>query len=183
MAWDVTTGRRLHVLAGLGRIVWVVQLSDDGRTALALADETTHVWDTATGRRMHAFPVRTDCWQAVALAKLGDIALTGCIEGNVTGGIDGKTMVWDVASGRLLRTLTGHEWKITCVAVSADSRIALTGSHDRTARLWDLQTGECLRKLDGHTAALHSVALSADAHIAVTCSSDQTIRVWKLDWD
>ena len=174
-AWDLASGRELYAATGLDGIAWTVQLSDDGCSAMALADETPRIWDTATGDRTHAFPVHTDSWQAAALARRGDIAVTGTF--------DGKTMVWEVGSGRLLHTLGGQVWKLSSVSLSADSRIALTGNHDSTVRLWDLETGECLRQLDGHTAPVESVALSADAHVAVTCSRDLTLRVWNLYWD
>lgn len=119
--------------------------------------------------------VRTDCWQASALARRGDIA--------VVGGLDGETTVWEVTSGRLLRALGGHDRKVTSVSLSADARIALTGSEDATARLWNLESGECLTQFDAHGASVDSVALSADAQVVATCSHDRTLRIQKLEWD
>ena len=40
------------------------------------------------------------------------------------------------------RGLGGHEYLISAVAISADSRWLVTGSYDKTARLWNLRLDE-----------------------------------------
>ena len=53
-----------------------------------------------------------------------------------------KTLkVWDVESGRELRTLQGHSGKVNGVAVSADGRRAVSASEDKTLKVWDVEAG------------------------------------------
>jgi Sec-independent protein secretion pathway component TatC len=53
-----------------------------------------------------------------------------------------KTLkVWDLETGRELRTLSGHSGEVWGVAVSGDGRRAVSASSDRTLRVWDLETG------------------------------------------
>jgi WD40 repeat protein len=58
-------------------------------------------------------------------------------------------LLFDVASGRQLRSFTGHSDVVTSVAFSPDGKTVLTGSDDETARLWDVRTGLELRRLEG----------------------------------
>ena len=63
-----------------------------------------------------------------------------------------KTLkVWDLETGRALRTLEGHSGYVTGVAVTPDGRRAVSASWDNTLKVWDLETGRALRTLEGHS--------------------------------
>jgi WD40 repeat protein len=49
--------------------------------------------------------------------------------------------VWDVESGRALRTLRGYTSDVKNVAVTPDGRRAVSASTDKTLKAWDLETG------------------------------------------
>jgi WD40 repeat protein len=46
--------------------------------------------------------------------------------------------VWEVATGKVLRTFRGHPDTVTSVAFSPDGHGALSGGYDHTLKLWDL---------------------------------------------
>ncbi|MGQ9765718.1 MAG: WD40 repeat domain-containing protein, partial [Armatimonadota bacterium] len=75
----------------------------------------------------------------------------------LSGSWDKTVKVWDLASGRLLRSLGGHTGWVWAVAVTADGRSALSGSDDRTVKVWDLESGRLLRSLEGHTYGVTAV--------------------------
>jgi len=52
----------------------------------------------------------------------------------VSGGDDGTVKLWDVTTGRLLRTLWGHANHVLAVAFSSDGGRVLSGSKDKTLR-------------------------------------------------
>ena len=62
----------------------------------------------------------------------------------LTGSSDGKTRLWDMETGKVIRTFSGHSAYVTSVAFSPDGSKILTGSYDKTARLWDVATGDSL---------------------------------------
>jgi WD40 repeat protein len=59
----------------------------------------------------------------------------------VSASYDNTLKVWDVGSGRELRTLAGHSSAVQSVAVGADGRRAVSASDDYTVKVWDVETG------------------------------------------
>ena len=55
------------------------------------------------------------------------------------GGNDGDTIhLWDVDTGQLIKTLTGHSRRVWQVAFSPDGNTLASGSGDGTVLLWKL---------------------------------------------
>jgi WD40 repeat protein len=100
--------------------------------------------------------------------------------------------VWDLNTGRLLKTLKGHSSRVNSVAISSDNSKIVSGSYDKTIKVWDLNTGRLLKTLKGHSSRVNSVAISSDNSKIVSGSGaflvdrlvgsrDNTIRVWDLN--
>jgi WD40 repeat protein len=49
--------------------------------------------------------------------------------------------VWDLETGRALRTLEGHSGYVNGLAVTPDGQRAVSASYDKTLKVWDLDTG------------------------------------------
>ena len=54
---------------------------------------------------------------------------------------DNTLKVWDLDSGRELRTLEGHSDSVNGVAVTPDGKRAVSASWDNTLKVWDLESG------------------------------------------
>jgi len=98
--------------------------------------------------------------QSVAFSPDGRLALSGSSD---------KTMkLWEVATGREIRTFKGHSSSASTVAFSPDGKLALSGSFDNTMKLWELATGREVRTFKGHSSSIESVAFSPDGKLALS---------------
>ena len=98
----------------------------------------------------------------------------------LSGSGDQTLKLWEVDTGREIRTLTGHTHSVESVAFSPDGKRALSGSGDQTLKLWDVETGREIRTLTGHTSYVFAVAFSPDGKWALSGSWDETLKLWDV---
>jgi WD40 repeat protein len=98
----------------------------------------------------------------------------------LTNGIDGSARLWDVASGKEVRSFTHAGGRIA--AFSPDGRFILTGGPEPQAvQLWDVATGASVRTFVGQAGVGVSAALSGDGRHIVTASDSAVagnVRLW-----
>ena len=87
--------------------------------------------------------------------------------------------MWDVKSGKLLHTLTGHVFGVTSVSFSPDGKLVLTSSIDGDARLWSVKSGATVQRLKFHTATVSQAAFSPDGRWVVT-AGPATAAIWQV---
>ena len=161
--WDAATGRSLRVLQGHGLRPEGLDPSG-GALEQGIGQGRNHIKD-----RVESVAFSPDSKQAL------------------TGGDDWTARLWDVATGREIRTFQGHIVKVTSVAFSPDGKQVLTGNGDRAARLWDVTVGKQLRAFRLRNAQLYEtsranfpVALSPDGKHVLMGSSDEMSRLWDV---
>ncbi len=66
-----------------------------------------------------------------------------------TGSKDKSIKLWEINTGREIRSFLGHEMTVTSISFSADGKFLLSGSYDKTIRLWDVQTGKEIYLISG----------------------------------
>jgi WD40 repeat protein len=95
-----------------------------------------------------------------------------------TARLDKTILIWELASGRLLRTLNGHNDWIFGLAFSPDGSRLAAGGMGWTTKMWDLATGDETLTLEGHREPVYGVAFSTDGRKLATASNEGTVRVW-----
>ncbi|MEM9276521.1 MAG: hypothetical protein AAGA80_26775 [Cyanobacteria bacterium P01_F01_bin.143] len=94
---------------------------------------------------------------------------------------DNTVRVWDLATGKLIKTIIRYSDLIWSIAISPDSKTLVCGSRDRTIQIIDLATGNIKQTLTKHTSAVWSVTISPDGNTLASGSSDNTIVLWDLN--
>lgn len=97
----------------------------------------------------------------------------------LTGGHDRNVNLYNVQSGTLISTFTGHGYPIHDLSISPNGNTFLTAS-GRTLHLWDTAGQRIIRRFTGHLERLNAVTFGAQDSIAASASYDRTIRLWDL---
>lgn len=92
----------------------------------------------------------------------------------------GEIKIWELRTGTLLKTLTGHKNVITSLTVHPDKNILASGSYDQTIKLWNLDTGDEIATLRDHTGTVNQVAFSPNGERLASAGHDLSVRIW--DW-
>lgn len=178
--WELASGREVGALRrgnGSGADPAMVKAcapSHDGQfLATAGSDHLLWIWDLASGRGLASFAGHTGRVDACAWS-LGDSHL-------VSGGEDGKVMVWNAQLRSASRAdVSAHSGDIKSCAISHNGGYFVTTSYDRTAKVWDLASGRTLHTLDGHTAEIRACAIHPDDAIVVTGDDNERIAAWNV---
>ncbi|TAQ85736.1 hypothetical protein B7494_g5929 [Chlorociboria aeruginascens] len=93
-----------------------------------------------------------------------------------TGGLDNTIRIWDVASGRCLKTCFGHVEGVW--ALAGDTLRVVSGGEDRMVKVWDSRAGTCDRTFTGHVGPVTCIGLS-DSRMC-TGSEDCEVRLYSF---
>jgi WD40 repeat protein len=112
----------------------------------------------------------------------GVVGLSLSRDGNtlVSAGADGHIRFWDVPTGQVQRTLTGHTNALYKAIFSPDEKLLASSSRDTTARIWDVATGRELHRLIGYRCAVKSVAFSPDGKKLASVGNDGMLKLWDV---
>jgi WD40 repeat protein len=97
-----------------------------------------------------------------------------------SGGTDRMACLWDVETGKELRSFY-QGGDVLSVAFSPHGKTAASGGAGGQIALWDTETGEeCGKRLLGHARGVWSLAFSPDGNRIVSGGDDGTVRVWDV---
>ncbi|KAE8630116.1 hypothetical protein XENTR_v10000700 [Xenopus tropicalis] len=88
--------------------------------------------------------------------------------------------IWDLASGKLKLSLTGHISTVRGVIVSGRSPYLFSCGEDKQVKCWDLEYNKVIRHYHGHLSAVYGLDLHPTIDVLVTCSRDSTARIWDV---
>jgi WD40 repeat protein len=169
--WDVEEGHRRKVIRGHADAVHCLAFSPDGaRLASGSGDRTVKLWDHASGRQVRSLKQKV-------------------VPGHVAFRPDGKVLavagsmsvfVWDVAAGKLMQTLEGHEGSVSALAYSPDGKYLASAGLDGVLILRDALTHEVAGRRHLDLGLPHALAWRADsARLAV--GGDRLIGLYEAD--
>jgi len=173
--WDVLSGSLLSTTTLASREAnWRFSIASQDGGLLALADAHYHIieiFETRTGRRLGVVQNPTFTGGGLEFSPDGQwLAIGG----------EDTFVLWDLAAGRVVRTMTGHTARVTAIRFSPDRKTIASTSWDGTVRFWEAATGKPLAVLTGHKAGVVNGVFSPDGRTFVSASDDRCIKFWNL---
>lgn len=95
-------------------------------------------------------------------------------------GYDRLIKLWDITSGKEVRTLKDHSDTIYALSFSPDGKLLASAAADRAVKVWDVASGKRLYTLSDNTDWVYAVAWSPDGKHLAAGGVDKSIRVWEV---
>lgn len=110
-------------------------------------------------------------------AAIMDLAISPGSEMIIAGTVDSKALLWNLRTGRVTQTYTGHNSKVCSVCFFNNNSAVATASQDRSIRFWDVARGSCLRTISCFSN-VNAISLSHEDSILASGHYDGHIRIW-----
>src|SRR5262249_24766415 len=120
--------------------------------------------------------------EALSLNGPDEIWTVACTPDSKTAASAGKdddVTLWDLTTGRAVRTLQGHTACVRPLAIHPDGKYLVSAGNDRTVRGWDLSTGEAMFSHEEADYVI-SLAFSPDGNLLACGNDDGHIRIRTL---
>jgi RNA polymerase sigma factor (sigma-70 family) len=176
--WDLATGKELaHFGKTYSDGLCQIAFSPDGKIFAAAAHEERICLFDANNRKVI---------REIRTKELGaNPPLTFSPDGKTlsSAGESGVVRLWEVATGKEVLQLKGHQGMVRSVAFSPDGKMLASSGADATVRLWDVVTGKELHQLPGsHGDETRefgvAVAFSPKGHLLASVREDRTVCFW-----
>jgi WD40 repeat protein len=185
IVWNVSSGEDVGTAHCQGFVTALVgspngklfaTLSSDG---WAGGDNSVRVWDCATLKEVGHWGFTRGTLLAASFSPDSRYLVAA---GGVRKPIQrtGEGQIWEISSGKEVKSFSVPKLLIFSVAVSPDGRSFATGSSDATVRIWETATGAERHCFSGHDGVVESVAFSPDGRTLASSSSDAPVYLWDL---
>jgi WD40 repeat protein len=165
--------------ATLADRILALAFSPDGALVASGGGEPTRsgelkLWKVADGSLHLGLPeAHSDAIFGVEFSSEGDLVATG--------GADKFVKVFEVASGKLFRSLEGHTHQVLGVSWKYDGRLLASAGADNAIKVWNVESGEQQRTIGGFGKQVTAVRALGDGEQVVSTSGDKLARIHRLD--
>ncbi len=190
--WDVHREETASQMEGHEDTVFQVLFDRLGKRVLsASADGTARLWNVESGETIQVFSVDAPGNpERQSLTRVFSAAFSPDEQKLLTAQSDGEVRLWDVASGKPIRSFgpddsatkpveghapTHYVWFVT---FSPDGSKAFSASFAGTVIQWNVSTGEVVRRYTEHQDAVLGITLLREGTRFLSYSWDRSIILW-----
>jgi len=167
LIWDLASGTITQQLSPANNLIFAVDWSPvDDLVAAGDQANAVRIWNATTGALVRTLALDSLC-PGVAFDASGEHLVTASRQ---------LARIWDLRSGQLMVTLSGHTKHVLATAWSDDGARVATCSNDGSSKIWNAATGDLVRTLTLDSLC-PGVAFDATGERLVTASR-QLARTW-----
>ncbi|MFT5823856.1 MAG: WD40 repeat protein [Crocinitomix sp.] len=96
----------------------------------------------------------------------------------VTGGFDNIMLLWDVQSGKQIRTFSGHTERIRSVMFSPDQKTILSLAADNKVKIFEVETGRQVHSVGVSNGEIHKAYFSPTGKYFYALDNRDEIYIW-----
>ena len=156
---------------GKGNLTGKLAYSSDGNLLAVASSIGIWIYDADTGATLNLLAAPAPV-SNVVFSPDGKTIASGSWDDDIV-------RLWDVSTGQLLATLTGHTYGTYSVAFSPDGAMLTSGGGDLAVRLWDVGTRQLKTTFIGHSGHINSVTFSPDGSM-LAGGSDDNVWLWDV---
>lgn len=177
--WDPQTGTIRHRLTGFAERVMALAVSPNGKLlatggGLPSEDGEIRIHDLASGKLQQEIKgAHSDTVFGVSFSPDGT-KLATC-------GADKFVKVFEVPTGKFIKSFEGHTHHVMDVGWKADGKMLASAGADNVIKSWDYEKGEQVKTFANHTKQITRLMFKGTTSEVLACSGDQTVRLWNID--
>ncbi|MFN9549181.1 MAG: c-type cytochrome domain-containing protein, partial [Pirellulaceae bacterium] len=175
--WDAKEGKLVQSQPWVGKVNQMRRSVDGSRIAIAsgLAGDggPASVLDAKTGELICQVEHPKEMISTAVISPDGKLLASGSY--------DAKIDLWEIPSGKHIRSFAGHHGPIGDLDFDSSSTLLASASRDETIKLWRVDSAERLDTLGQAEDAQRSVRFDPSGNFILGASDDRRIRIWKLE--
>jgi len=132
------------------------------------------IWNAADGSLVREInPSHSDTVFSVRFSPDGKLLASGSA--------DKFVKIFDTATGKLVKSISGHTHYVLCVSWRANGREIASSGADKTVKLWAFPSGEQIKSIEDFKKEVTSVRFVGYGVDLLTASGDDRVRMLKHD--
>lgn len=179
--WDTESGKTLYAFdTGSDYLADICFHPDGSMVAVAggfSQSVNLQLWDVPTRTLVRKF-VGQEAVKSIAFSSDGKYL--------VSGGLDKTVRIWEVQSGQLVQTLSGHQYFVLDIEVSKDGKwiISSAGDYNKKVgevKVWETKSGRLVQTIKGLPYPVNAIALCNNNQHLVTAGENGTLKIWDFE--
>ena len=172
--WDILTGQLRQRVTGFAYSVVAVAFSQDSKLFAVAGGEPT------VEGEMKVFEVGT--WKQIMDIKNGHsdtvygITFSPDNKMLATASADKFIKVWEVPSGKFVKSFEGHTHHVLDVGWMGDGKLLASAGGDNTVKIWDFEKGEQVRTINAHGKQVTRLQFIGKKNEFITGGGDSAVK-------
>lgn len=174
--WDPADGKLIQKVPGFAHSVVALAFSQDGKLLGVAGGEPTVEGEVKV--------YEAGSWKKVAEIKSGhsDTVYGLCFSPDAkmvaTGSADKFVKVWDLPSGKFVKSFEGHTHHVLDVGWMSDGKLLASAGGDNTVKVWDFDKGEQARTINAHAKQVTRLMFINKKQEFITAGGDNQVKAF-----